>query len=186
MIDTGGALLGLMERLEANAALDPPAELLRGAVHRALPPGPIRQALRGNWLGHSFHALTTDFVEGPWMAATFLDLFGPQDSARSARRLLGLGLLVAVPAYLTGLLEWAEEERVEQRRVGLGHLASTSAAIGLYTASYLRRVRGSRGRLLGLAGGLVAFADGYLGGHLSHVRRVATGELRLKDPGDEA
>lgn len=175
--DTGGALLRLIERIESNSALDPPADLLRAAVHGALQPEPVRQVLRGDWLGHSFHPLVTDFVEGPWMAASFLDLFGPEGSAPSARRLLGLGLLVAVPGYLTGLLEWVEEERVEQRRVGLVHLTTISAAIALYTASYLSRRRGGSGRLLGVAAGLIAFGDGYVGGHMSHVRGVATGEL---------
>jgi hypothetical protein len=37
--------------------------------------------------------------------------------------------------------------------------------------------RGGRGRLLGVAAGVVAFADGYVAGHMSHVRLVATGEL---------
>ena len=179
-MDTGAALLRLMERVESAPALDPPADLLREVVRTALPSEPLRKLLRGNWLGHSFHPLITDFVEGPWMAASFLDMFGPDDAEGSARRLLGLGLLVSVPAYLTGLLEWAEEERVEQRRVGLIHLTSISTAIGLYTVSYLSRRRGGRGRALGVAAGLIAFTDGYLGGHMSHVRRVATGELQME------
>jgi hypothetical protein len=111
------------------------------------------------------------------MAASFLDLFGPRSWAPAARRLLGFGLLVAVPAYLTGLVEWSEEERATQRRVGFVHLSAISTALGLYTASYVSRVRGGRGRLLGVAAGLVAFADGYVAGHMSHVRLVATGEL---------
>jgi hypothetical protein len=176
-MDTGKALVQAMERIESSRGLDPVADLIRLGVDGALPRGPVRDALRGDWLGHSFHPLLTDFVEGPWMAASFLDLFGPEGSARPARRLLGFGLLVAIPAYLTGLLEWAEEERVEQRRVGLVHLASISSSIGLYTASYLRRRGGGSGSLLGVAAGLIAFADGYAGGHMSHVRGVAAGEI---------
>jgi hypothetical protein len=176
-METGEVLLEGMRRIEANRALDPPADLLRALVHGALPAGPVRNALRGDWLGHAFHPLLTDFVEGPWMAASFLDLFGPDGSAPAARRLLGFGLLVAVPAYATGLLEWAEEERVEQRRVGLVHIGMISSAIALYTASYLSRRSGGRGRFLGVAAGLIASADGYVGGHMSHVRLVATGEL---------
>jgi uncharacterized membrane protein len=176
-METGELLLQVMKRIEANPALDPPADLLRAFVHGTLSPGPVRNALRGDWLGHAFHPLLTDFVEGPWMAASFLDLFGPENSAPAARRLLGFGLLVALPAYATGLLEWAEEERVEQRRVGLVHIGMISSAIALYTASYLSRRSGGRGRLLGVAAGLIAFADGYVGGHMSHVRLVATGEL---------
>jgi hypothetical protein len=61
--------------------------------------------------------------------------------------------------------------------VGLVHLASISSSIALYTASYLRRRGGGSGRALGVAAGLIAFADGYVGGHMSHVRGVATGEI---------
>jgi hypothetical protein len=174
----GGPLpLRLVKLVEAAKALDPPADLARLVVLGVIPPGPARDLLRGGWLGHSFHPLLTDFVEGPWMAASFIDVFGPRAWAPAARRLLGFGLLVAVPAYASGLLEWAEEERPEQRRVGLVHLAAISTAIGLYSASYVSRVRGGGGRLLGVAAGLVSFADGYVAGHMSHVRLVATGEL---------
>ena len=113
------------------------------------------------------------------MAASFLDWFGPKGSSAAAQRLLGFGLIVAVPTHLSGLVEWLDEERPEQRRVGLSHLTSISVATGLYATSYLmrRKDRESLGRLLGLAAGLVALADGYVGGHMSHARWVATGEL---------
>jgi hypothetical protein len=157
--------------------MDPASDLIRRAVLVAIPAGTARDLLRGNWLGHSFHPLLTDFVEGPWMAASFIDLFGPRAWAPAARRLLGIGLVAAIPTYTTGLLEWAEEHRPDQQRVGLVHLSTISTAIGLYAASYVSRVRGGRGRLLGVVAGLVAFADGYVAGHMSHVRLVATGEL---------
>lgn len=113
------------------------------------------------------------------MAATFLDWFGPRASAAAARRLLGLGLVMALPTHLSGLMEWLDETRPEQLRVGLVHLTSISIATGLYAASYVKRrtVAERSGRLIGLAAGLVAFADGYIGGHMSHVRLVATGEV---------
>ena len=85
-MDTGKALVQAMERIESSRGLDPVADLIRLGVDGALPRGPVRDALRGDWLGHSFHPLLTDFVEGPWMAASFLDLFGPEGSARPARR----------------------------------------------------------------------------------------------------
>ena len=112
------------------------------------------------------------------MAASFLDLFGPPGSSRAAQRLLGFGLVMAVPTYLAGLADWAETEDEAERRVGVVHLAAASTAVALYTGSYLARV-GRRQRsaaLLGVAGGLVALVDGYLGGHLGHVRGVTAGE----------
>ena len=131
----------------------------------------------GTWLGHSLHPLLSDFVEGPWMAASFLDVFGPEGSAPAAERLLGFGLFVAVPCYLAGLADWRQASEPGDRRVGLIHLVAVSLATGLYGLSYAARRTGRhrKGALLGLAGGSVAMVDGYIGGHLSHVRGVAGG-----------
>jgi uncharacterized membrane protein len=173
----GKSALRAMGTLEDLQALDP----LAGAVARAadrLLSTPLRRNLwRGTWLGHAFHPLLSDFVEGPWMAATFLDLFGPPGSEAAARRLLGLGCLVAVPAYVAGLSDFLQAPQ-RQRRAGIVHLGAVTAAGTLYVVSYVcRRKPGSRAATrLGLVAGLVALADGYVGGHLSHVRGVAVGE----------
>lgn len=173
----GAGALTLMRAIEEAAFLDPVASCLTRVVDWLSCPAALRQLLRGTWLGHSFHPLLTDFAEGPWMAASFLDLFGPSGSSRAARRLLAFGLVMAVPTYLTGLADWAETEDEGERRMGLVHLATTSLAVALYASSYLARVRSKdrRATLLGLAGGVIALGDGYLGGHLAHVRGVGVG-----------
>jgi superfamily I DNA/RNA helicase len=175
----GRLALHLVKRIEEATSLDPVVGTLHSLGNNVLSSEPLKHFLRGRWLGHAFHPLLTDFVEGPWMAASFLDWFGPNGSSSEAQRLLGFGLIVALPTHLSGLVEWLDEERPEQLRVGLVHLTSISVATGLYATSYLmrRKDRESSGRLLGLAAGLVALADGYVGGHMSHVRLVATGEL---------
>ena len=174
----GSALLDLMRGIESSASLDRAAARIAGVIDGLIPPGAARSALRGEWLGHGFHPLVSDFVEGPWMAASFLDLFGPRSARSAARRLLGFGLLMSVPAHLSGWVEWLDEPRPDQRRVGLVHLSTITAATGLYGISYRlrRKDRHLGGAVVGLAAGLVALADGYLGGHMAHVRLVATGE----------
>jgi hypothetical protein len=134
------------------------------------------RALRGGWLGHALHPMLTDFTNGPWMAASFLDLFGPPDAAPAARRLVGLGLVSSVPTLLSGLSDW-DDTRGATRRVGALHATTSTVATCLYAASYLTRRRGaqSRGVALGVLGGIVAFADGYVGGELSLVARAGTG-----------
>jgi hypothetical protein len=56
-----------------------------------------------------------------------------------------------------------------KRRVGVVHAAANVTATALYTASFVQRCRGRRGR--GIATGMVAAGvatiGGYLGGHLA-------------------
>lgn len=173
----GAAGLGAMRALEEASVLDGPAGRLARVVACAVRSPRLRELLQGVWLGHSFHPLLTDFTEGPWMAASFLDLFGPKESSAAAQRLVALGLLTALPTHISGLADWAATKGDRERRVGLVHAGSVSLATALYAASYLdrRRHRQRRATLLGLAGGLVALLDGYLGAHLSHVRGVGVG-----------
>lgn len=135
-----------------------------------------RRVLQGNWLGHAAHPMLTDFTEGPWMAASFLDLFGPAGSEPAARRLVGLGLLASLPTMMSGLVDW-NETRSGTRRVGLLHATTSFMATVLYGASYVarRRRRQPLAVALGVLGGLTAFADGYVGGELSLVARTGTG-----------
>lgn len=120
--------------------------------------------------------MLTDFTDGPWMAASFLDLFGPEGSAPAARRLVAFGLLASIPTMMSGLADWNSTEG-PTRRLGMVHAATSSLATTLYGASYVARRRGSHraGVGLGMIGGIVAFVDGYVGGELSLVGRVGTG-----------
>ncbi|MEW6471535.1 MAG: (2Fe-2S)-binding protein [Actinomycetota bacterium] len=174
----GHAGLEAMERLEGEGSLTPAVRAFDRVATAALGSGRRRRLFEGRWLGHTFHALLTDFVEGPWMAATFLDLFGPPGSSAAARRLLGLGLAVVPLAHLSGLADWQRAEDDGGRRVGVVHALTVSAATALYTGSYVarRREHEARAKTLAVAAGVTALIDGYLGGHLSHVRGVAVGE----------
>jgi uncharacterized membrane protein len=129
-------------------------------------------------VGHGVHPLLTDFTEGCWLSAIFLDLLGPPGSERSAQRLLGLGLAFAVPTHLTGLSEFGSVSTPAERRLGVAHGMAISTATALFAASYgLRRRDHQRAAaVFGVAAGLLALVDGYVGGHLAHGRGVALGE----------
>jgi uncharacterized membrane protein len=137
----------------------------------------VRDALRGAWLGHAVHPLLTDVPLGAWMSATFLDLTGDPQSRPAAERLLGFGLVAAVPTVATGLAEWQATEG-PARRVGAAHANANLVAASLYGLSLLarRRNRHGAGVALAVTGGLVALFSGYLGGHLSFVDKVGTGD----------
>jgi nitrite reductase/ring-hydroxylating ferredoxin subunit/uncharacterized membrane protein len=173
----GHRLHRLLNLVERNRSLDPVAGGLARVVGSALGTGGARSFLSGTWMGHALHPVLTDFADGAWMAGSFLDLFGPRGTAPAAQRLVGFGLLAAVPTGLTGLAEWIGTDDNE-RRAGLLHAGTSSAAFGLYACSYVARRRGRHvtGVVLGVAGGVIAIVDGYIGGHLSLVLGVGVGQ----------
>ena len=156
-------LLRLLGRLEREPRLDPVADAL-GAGVRFLPLGRARDVLHGTWLGHPVHPLLVQVPIGTWLSAAVLDL--RKDRPREAGLLVGLGLAAAAPAALTGAVDWAELNP-PQKRVGLVHALSNTAAVTLYTASLACRATGRTraGRALGFLGFTAVGAGGMLGGH---------------------
>jgi uncharacterized membrane protein len=169
----------VVEQIERSDALDGLAKTLSEALPSWITSGRGREILSGRWLGHSLHPLLTDFPLGFWASASLLDLVGPRNDADAARRLVGFGVLTALPTAAAGLSDWSKLETTD-RRTGVAHAQLNTLALGLYGLSYLARRRGRRGVLLGVLGGLAATAGGYLGGHLSLTRAV-TRDNRLLD-----
>ena len=126
--------------------------------------------------------MLTDFPLGAWMSASLLDLVGGRGARRASRRLIGFGLLAAVPTAVAGLAEWQATSGAA-RRVGVVHVSVNSTATVLYGSSWLARRRGrhAKGVLLALAGGVFATLGGYFGGHLSLVRKIGTADPALGD-----
>jgi nitrite reductase/ring-hydroxylating ferredoxin subunit/uncharacterized membrane protein len=158
----------MTKRLEQAKSLDGLAKIVGDFVGKALPEGPVKDALSGTWLGHTFHPVITDIPIGAWTSATALDLTGGEESEEAARRLIGLGILASVPTALSGLSDYSDTLG-EERRVGLTHAAFNVAALALFTASYGARRNGSSltGKGLSLLGMGAASVGAYLGGHLS-------------------
>jgi len=160
-----------LDRVERSSRLDGLIDVLRRTVRRAVPPGPVADALHGTWLGHPLHPALSDVPVGAWLSAAVLDAVGEESAATA---LVGVGLAAAVPTALTGYNDWAAAGR-EQERLGLWHgLANATAAV-TYAASLVARLRGRHGtgRALGGLGLAAASIGAYLGGHLSY--RSGTG-----------
>lgn len=169
--------------LERATALDRPVRAIAPFIKRTFASGARGEALRGDWLGHALHPVLTDVVLGTWTSATVLDLVGGRDSSTSAQRLVGTGLLVFGPTAWTGWAQWSEAAPRDQR-VGLVHAVTNAVAFGAYGASWLARRKGRHGKgaALALGGMAVSGVGAYLGGHLTAVRKVATGHPAYADP----
>jgi uncharacterized membrane protein len=160
--------------LEGGAHLDAVASRLQ-SIGRTLVRSKAGDLLLGRPLGHAVHPALTDLPLGAWMSAVVLDVSRVPGSRAAARRLVGFGVLAAVPSVLSGLAELAAVDR-SGSRVGVVHASANAVALSLFTASYRSRRSGhdERGVALALAGAGLASWGGYLGGHLAIARDVGT------------
>jgi nitrite reductase/ring-hydroxylating ferredoxin subunit/uncharacterized membrane protein len=165
----------LTDWLEGNGALDRIGGPLNQAAQRLVRGGHLKDALSGTWLGHPLHPVMVMVPIGSWTSASLIDLAGGGRSpagVAAARRLVGVGVLAALPSALCGLADWSDTEGAEQR-VGISHAALNTIALALYGASWwTRRRSGPVGPVLALAGMAVATGAGYLGGHLIYAQGV--------------
>lgn len=169
-------------RIEAMKGLDGVAGVVQRALRTAVPQeSQLKDALSGTWLGHPVHPLLTDVVIGAWTSAWFLDLFGGEEMHAASDRLVGIGVLAAVPTAATGLSDWAELGG-GARRVGAVHAAGNTTALTAYTLSWLARKAGRRGLgvFLSLVGSGAATFSGFLGGHLSYGKGVGVDQTAFE------
>ena len=176
----------LVGAVEQAKALDPVVATVTAAVRTVLPRGPVKDALHGTWLGHQLHPVLVAGPIGLWAGAVLLDLTGGREGRRAAQRLVGAGVLAAVPTAASGVADWSELGSAKKPlRVGLVHAAVNDVVLLLYASSWLARRRGdhARGRLLALAGAGGLGVGGYLGGHLAYAQAVGVnrnhGERRV-------
>jgi nitrite reductase/ring-hydroxylating ferredoxin subunit/uncharacterized membrane protein len=172
------------ERLERVEALDAVAEPLQKAVRTLVPEDSrLKDLLSGTWLGHPVHPPLTDVVVGAWTSALVLDLLGGSETEQAADRLVGVGILAALPTAASGLSDWAEL-RDGTRRVGVAHALGNTTALTLHTLSWLSRRRGERTRGVALSalGYAVASFSAWLGGHLSFGKGVGVNQTAFESP----
>ena len=176
-------IVGWTLGLESLTALDRPVQAVEPVVEALFGSGAKGALLRGEWLGHAVHPLLTDVVLGAWTSATVLDVIGGAESASSAQKLIGTGLLAAGPTAWTGWAEWSAAGP-RDKRVGLVHAVTNAAVIGTYAASWMARRQGrhARGRRLALAGAALSGVGAYLGGHLAAARKVGSRNPAYAEP----
>jgi nitrite reductase/ring-hydroxylating ferredoxin subunit len=166
----------LASRLESLNALDPLVGRVGRWVDASLPSRRWRDLLHGVPLGHPAHPALTDVPIGAFVSVAVLDAVPGTGPAVPV--LLATGLIGALPAAASGWADWSTQHE-QQKRVGLVHAVANVAALGCYTASLVRRMRGLSGKTWSYAGLTLAGAGGYLGGHLTG--RQAAGANHVED-----
>ena len=176
-------LTGAISRIEGSDGLDGPVAAVDAVSERLLGSPEVESALRGDWAGHALHPLLTDFPLGAWLSASLLDLFGGRRSRPAATGLVAFGVAMSLPTAAAGLAEWRSADRTA-RRVALVHAGINGVVAAAYTGSLVARLGGRhrRGVALALLGGSAAWVSGYLGGHLSLVRKIGTSDPAFGGP----
>ena len=166
----------------------PLSDAVRAVFRNAGPVGQTaKNALHGVWLGHPLHPVLTDVPLGAWTTALTLDAqeiaTGDAAYGRGADFAIGVGLVAAVGAAVTGLNDWSETSG-RARRLGLLHGLLNLSATALVAASYVLRRSGSRpaGRSCTAAGFGVAVAAAYLGGNLVYGERIGVTHAAVEEP----
>jgi nitrite reductase/ring-hydroxylating ferredoxin subunit/uncharacterized membrane protein len=175
----------VMQRLGRLSALDDPAERVSVAVSKVTHRPPVSRVLSGTWLGHPLHPVLTDVPIGAWGGALALDLVGGRRHRASAQRLVGLGVVAAVPTALTGLADWADTG-AEARRLGAVHALLNSTALLCFVSSWRARRHGHHLRGVGssLVGAAVVGAAATIGGHLVYRSGIGV-DVNIFDTGPD-
>jgi nitrite reductase/ring-hydroxylating ferredoxin subunit/uncharacterized membrane protein len=165
----------------------PLQETIRKLFASAGPAGrEAKKFLHGSALGHPLHPALIELPVGAWtLAAIFdaLELAGAGKSGRIADRAIGVGLLGAVGAAISGITDWSETDG-RAKRIGLTHAAMNVTATGLYVLSLVLR---PRSRTKGIGVGMMAFgvamSAAFLGGHLTYGEQIGVDHTATADQG---
>jgi nitrite reductase/ring-hydroxylating ferredoxin subunit/uncharacterized membrane protein len=177
---------GLVHKLATTDAIDKVGKPVASKVADVVGHGTVKDTLSGVWLGHPLHPMLTDLPIGFWTSSFMLDLVGGERGAAASQRLVGLGILSAVPTAAAGVSDWSDTIG-EERRIGTVHAVANVVALSLYSWSWFARRAGRRkaGVTLGLLGATAASAGGYLGGHLVYRQGVGADRNAWKHGGDD-
>jgi uncharacterized membrane protein len=164
------ALTRITDQPVLDRVAEPLSHAVREAFERGGPAGQrAKNVLRGVWLGHPFHPVFVDMPIGAWTTAMALDVAANDDPGmrRGVTFALGVGLVGALCAAVTGLTDWSDTQG-RARRTGLLHGLLNVAATSLIGASFFQRMNDSHtnGRGYAWSGYALALMGGYLGGDL--------------------
>ena len=175
-MEESNSLVQMADNPGIDQIAKPLSKAVRDAYEAAGPTGrQIKDALHGKWLGHPLHPVLTDVPLGAWTTALALDAAGNGDPGlrRAATFAIGVGLVGAAGAAVTGLTDWSETGGTA-RREGLVHGLLNVTATALFATAFALRRKGSHegGRTCAWTGYTIALGSAYLGGDLVYRQRI--------------
>jgi nitrite reductase/ring-hydroxylating ferredoxin subunit/uncharacterized membrane protein len=136
-------------------------------------PGKLLQDfLNGSWLGHALHPVLTDVVIGGATMALFLDIlrvfFSVGDLEAATAWTLGVTALAGLGAILTGLTDFKDTAKGDERNIAGMHGVINIVAVLIFGISLLQRAAGGHDAAFWtlLVGYIVISLGGYVGGHV--------------------
>lgn len=181
----------LSDILEEQEWMTPVAEGVQNTVTSAFEAGgapgqTFKDFLHGVWLGHALHTALTDVPLGAWTVTFLLDSLdivrGRDDFAKASDAALGVGLIGATGAAITGITDYSASGE-QAPNTGLTHAALNIGATLLYVTSLLQRKNGARtgGRITALLGYSIVMASAYLGGKLVYSKGLGVDHAQRED-----
>lgn len=137
----------------------------------------LQNLLNGVWLGHPLHPVITDVPVGAFTAAVVLDALematGEKAYGKGADASLGLGLIGAAGAAISGLSDW-QFTYGEARRFGMMHAILNVSSLAFYIPSFIARKQKHRamGQYLSFAGYALSVIAAYIGGDLVYRQKI--------------
>src|SRR3954453_11515696 len=110
-MDGSTALMGLANRPVLDTVAEPLSQIVRDAYQSAGTVGQrAKNFLHGVWLGHPLHPVLTDLPIGAWTVGVALDFLdavqGDENLGAGADAAIGIGVIGALGAAVTGLTDW--------------------------------------------------------------------------------
>ncbi|MDP9052293.1 MAG: Rieske 2Fe-2S domain-containing protein [Acidobacteriota bacterium] len=137
----------------------------------------VRNFLNGTWLGEPLHVVLTDLPVGAWTVAIVFDLLDlildRREFVLAADAAIGIGLVGAAGAAVTGMTDWSDVDP-PARRLGLLHGLLNLGGTALFATSLLLRRKKSRrnGRIVSALGYAIIAYAAHLGGKMVYEHRV--------------
>ncbi|MGH2483161.1 MAG: Rieske 2Fe-2S domain-containing protein [Candidatus Limnocylindria bacterium] len=128
--------------------------------------------VNGSWLGHPVHPVLTDVVIGGATLIVVFDLaaliLGTDELDTASLVAVGVTALAALGTLWTGLTDFKDTAKGDERNVAIVHGLINIVATVAYIASFFLRLGegDDLGRWFSLGGALILTVGSYIGGHL--------------------